>query len=116
MSQRQTVLDALTNAGAQGVTNGELNRLGIFRYSARIHELRAAGHQIRTENGDGGLATFFLEAPETRLEGGHAPPPSATCRGESHAVAGGGEQAALFDLPEPLGPKPISAITGREAA
>ena len=94
MTQREIVLKALRAAGSGGVTNGELNRAGVFRYSARIFELRQRGFRIRTESHAGGLARFFLEAePESA-----APPPSDP-KGEE-ARAGGGEQAALFDLPE----------------
>ena len=45
-----------------GVTNVELNRDACFRYSARIAELRADGHQIHTgPTLDNGLVVYTLE-------------------------------------------------------
>lgn len=110
MSQRETVLQALRDAGDRGVTNGELNRLGIFRYSARIHELRQAGHTIRTENGEGGLATFFLEH-DVEAQAAAPPAPVSPGVGASSGSAGG-EQAGLFDAP----PVATSAVTGKPVA
>lgn len=93
MTQRDTILDALRKAGSLGVTNGALNRLGIFRYSARIHELRERGYEIKTVNGADGLATFYLKAEPSPLPSSPPPPPR---------IDGDGEQAQLFQFP----PKP----------
>jgi biotin operon repressor len=87
VTHREQVLEALRAAGPAGVSNGYLNRLGIFRYSARIHELRDRGFEIRTVNGKGGLATFYLTAEPSPPS--VAPPPVGSL--------GGGEQAALFE-------------------
>lgn len=90
MTQRDTVLGALRKAGSLGVTNGALNRLGIFRYSARIHELRESGYVIRTQNGKDGLATFYLESEPSPLPSSPSSPPR---------IDEGGEQAQLFQFP-----------------
>lgn len=105
MTQRETILDALRKAGPLGVTNGALNRLGIFRYSARIHELRASGYEIRTVNGTDGLAIFYLEN-EPSPQPVSSPPSSSN-------VDGGGEQAQLFEFPKP---RPAHPLLDPEAA
>ena len=43
------VLSMLKHAGARGVTSGEFAQAYVLRYSARLHELRKAGYQIRIE-------------------------------------------------------------------
>lgn len=94
MTQKQKVLQALRAAGPLGVTNRQLHDLGVWRYSARILELRHAGHAIRTENHKGGLARFYLDTEPA--------PPSPP---EQHgSPIGGGEQAALFALPSAYDP------------
>ena len=45
------------------VTNTELNAIA-FRYSARLFELRKAGHVIETEKRDGGLVVYTLKGGE----------------------------------------------------
>lgn len=89
MSQRDQVLQALRQAGTNGVSNGYLNRLGIYRYSARVHELRRDGFEIRTVNGRDGLCTFYLTSEPSPPEPVSPSPP----RKED------GEQAQLFQLP-----------------
>lgn len=91
MTQKLTVLQALKDAGDRGVSNGELNALGIFRYSARVHELREEGHQIRTVNGKNGLAKFFYEGGPVRLEAARFETAPAQTVAE--------ETATLFELP-----------------
>lgn len=87
------------------MSNGALNRLGIFRYSARIHELRAEGYSIRTVNGRDGLATFYLTSEPSPPQ--PVPPPQPL------RMDGGGEQAALFEFPKP---KPAHPLLDPEAA
>lgn len=57
-TSKQRVLEALT-AGPK--TNVELNEI-CYRYGARIHELRRAGHQIEgpTRTGHRGVFTYEL--------------------------------------------------------
>lgn len=59
MSQRTKTLTLLRNAGERGVTNSEFIDWRIFRYAARLHELREEGFEIRTEV-FGSKATYKL--------------------------------------------------------
>lgn len=59
MSQRTKTLALLRNAGDRGVTNSEFIDWRIFRYAARLHELREEGFEIRTEV-FGSKATYKL--------------------------------------------------------
>jgi hypothetical protein len=49
MSQRLKTLSLLRHAGERGVTNSEFIDWRIFRYAARLHELREEGYEIRTQ-------------------------------------------------------------------
>ena len=49
MTQRETVLKMLQEAGISGVTNGDFLREYIPRFSGRIKELRKEGYVIVTE-------------------------------------------------------------------
>ena len=49
MGQRQTVLTMLEDAGERGVTSNTFFASHLPRFSARIHELRNAGHTITKE-------------------------------------------------------------------
>jgi len=60
MTKKEKVLSMLEAAGDRGVTNRELNDAGIFRYSARIKELRDEGKEILTTRIKGGLFKFRL--------------------------------------------------------
>ena len=42
------------------ITNIELNEMGIFRYSARIHELRDKGYPIESDRLDRAVWEFRL--------------------------------------------------------
>lgn len=64
--QRDKILTWLQMRGAKGVLNTELNEI-CLRYGARIHELRAAGHDIRTERLDDSRFRFVLVEPDTSL-------------------------------------------------
>lgn len=56
LTQKQRILEALEAKGS--VTNIELNNLGIYRYSARIKDLRDAGHLIEAVHVRDGLWKF----------------------------------------------------------
>jgi len=49
VSQRTRVLALLRHAGDRGVTNSEFIDWRIFRYAARLHELRDEGYEIDTK-------------------------------------------------------------------
>ena len=62
-TQNERLLRDLRDAGEEGVSAmWALHRLGIYRASARIMELRRAGHVIRTERENGRCAVYFLES------------------------------------------------------
>lgn len=61
--QRSDILNALKSARSQGRTNVQLNEI-CFRYGARIHELRRAGHKIDKEHIGGGVFRYTL-SPES---------------------------------------------------
>jgi hypothetical protein len=89
MTQRQTVLSMLKRAHKDGVTNGAFAEAGILRYSARIEELRKAGHFIVKQRVSGRCWKYTL------LE-------RSVPRPEYQAGAGAAvdaEQASLFELP-----------------
>ena len=60
MTKKEKVLSMLEAAGDRGVTNRELNEAGIYRYSARIKELRDEGKTIDTVRIKGGYFKFRL--------------------------------------------------------
>lgn len=49
MTQRERVLNMLRDAGSDGVSSNDFFRACLPRFSARIHELRNAGHTITKE-------------------------------------------------------------------
>lgn len=62
-TKKQLVLNMLRSAGKGGVDNRELNHAGVWRYSARIKELRDEGHNIKTQRLDHGHFRFILTEP-----------------------------------------------------
>lgn len=112
-SKKAITLEMLTKAGDQGVTNRALNDAGIFRYSARIHELKKEGHDIRKRHVKDGLYIFTLEngAFPTDLEPGRVSPGAATPQQETEP-AGDVDSASPAD-PLPLfDPEPVPPIRG----
>ena len=63
MTKKEQVLAMLQAAGDRGVTNRELNEAGIYRYSARIKELRDEGTEVDTIRIKGGYFKFRLVSP-----------------------------------------------------
>jgi hypothetical protein len=60
-SSKDRILAALQDAGARGVTNHEFNDgMRIYRYGARIEELRKAGHAIASIDEGNGCWRFVL--------------------------------------------------------
>jgi hypothetical protein len=60
VSQREKVLTMLEQAGTDGVTNGQFVNVSILRYSARIKELRDAGHRIEKHRVTDGTFRYTL--------------------------------------------------------
>lgn len=71
-SQSQAVLAQL-KAGRRITQLDALDELGCARLAARIHELREAGHAIKSESvttpSGARIAEYRLERPEYRQEG-----------------------------------------------
>lgn len=63
LTKKQLTLNLLRSAGKTGVDNRELNHAGIWRYSARIKELRDEGYNIRTIRLGQGHFRFILTEP-----------------------------------------------------
>lgn len=93
MTHKDTILACLRDAGTRGVTNVEFNRFPIFRYSARIHELRKQGHTIRTIPEGGSVVRFVLEAEAPVASPGGQSPPALS------DLAPGDAAGQLFDTP-----------------
>ena len=64
-NQRERILGLLKEREDEWIPLYEITSLAA-QYSARIHELRAAGHQIenRTEHRDGQVLSWFRLAPQ----------------------------------------------------
>jgi len=88
VAQRDTVLQALRDAGDRGVHSFELTSVGITRSAARVHELRARGHTItaRRERLNG-----VAEGVRYTLQSEAVPQPAVTV--DDH------DQARLFAPP-----------------
>lgn len=115
MSQRERVLEMLEAAGPEGVTTAEFIQAFVSRFSARVEELRKAGHSISTQRISKGSFRYTLESSEPA-------PPSPVDEGSDSAkdggqpatpptpgVAGDLEEGVLFDVD--IGP--VSAVTGK---
>ena len=64
LTQRERVLSMLTEAGDEGVPTASFLREMIPRFSARIEELREAGHTIRSERVSSGSWRYTLVGDE----------------------------------------------------
>ena len=63
MTKKEQVLSMLEAAGERGVTNRQFTEAGIYRYSARIKELRDEGTNVDTIRIRGGYFKFRLASP-----------------------------------------------------
>jgi hypothetical protein len=61
ITQRQKIINALKEAGAEGVTNAELSKISL-RYGAHLGDLYRKGYKILKFNLDGGLYKYVLIA------------------------------------------------------
>ena len=59
-TQRQNLILFLRERGDKGATNTELIALGLYRYSSRIHECRAAGYPLESVCETEGRWRYFL--------------------------------------------------------
>lgn len=93
-TQRDRVLGMLRGAGAAGVTTAEFLTAYVPRFSARIEELRKAGHVIGRTRISNGSWRYIL-ARDAGVPAIPANPPLASDSGHANV--------SLFDLP-PQGP------------
>lgn len=98
-SQREQILQLLIEAGGE-VPTTRLAEVGGLQYSARVHELRAAGHNIlnRTEVRDGVRRGFFRLA-STPNSSARVDQPQVPARPTPDSGVGTdqiGEQQSLF--------------------
>jgi hypothetical protein len=92
VSQQQDVIRMLEQAGPEGVTSNQFYAACLPRFSARIHELRNKGFDIRKEPVEQGHFRYTLHRGQSRA-------PGETLRdGPGHPPAGASIQA----VPEPL--------------
>lgn len=101
-SKKEITLRMLTEAGSEGVTNRQLNDAGIYRYSARIKELRFAGHDILTRRAVGGKFIFILRGGEPPLPAAEKPGPSPGSATPKQTT-----DSAGFDKAAPADPLPL---------
>lgn len=59
LTQRQKIVEALRNAGDEGMTNAELNKIGL-RFGGSLGELYKLGYKIRKEKEHGGTWRYFF--------------------------------------------------------
>ena len=84
MSQRKTqrdrILDVLTNAHGEWVPLPTILELKISQFGARIKEARALGHQIenKTETVNGIVHSWYRLVSEPRTAQGSTPPESTS--------------------------------------
>lgn len=60
ITQKLRILELLMRNGVKGTTSEDLAKIGGFRYSARINELRKSGYVIQTKNRKGTECCTYL--------------------------------------------------------
>jgi len=81
-TQKQTVLAMLEQAGPEGVTSNQFYNARLPRFPARIHELKAEGHDVVKEPVEQGHFRYILvgrsltpqQSSADLGESGNAPP------------------------------------------
>jgi hypothetical protein len=61
------IVQALKDAGPEGVTNAELNKI-TFKYDARISDLRRKGYVIKTEYIARGVYKYYLISTPSQIK------------------------------------------------
>jgi hypothetical protein len=65
LTQKQKIINALKDAGEDGMTNAELSKISL-RYGGHIGNLYREGYKIKKYNLDGGLYKYvFVSEPST---------------------------------------------------
>ena len=110
-TQKETVLAMLDEAGPKGVTSNQFYAACLPRFGARIHELKAEGHEVVKEPVEQGHFRYILvgrsrhpqQSPPDLGGVGNSPPNL----GGAHAQGSGrvstqGEDSFRSLTPEPL--------------
>lgn len=61
LTQRQKIINALKEAGSEGMTNAELSKISL-RYGGQLGALYRQGYKIEKRNLDGGVYNYTLIA------------------------------------------------------
>lgn len=109
MNKRETVLAMLTNA-THGVTGREFVDAGVFRYSARIKELRDKGYIIESKRLSQGNFQFRLVGNPTDETA-----PSVAESGQNRDSSGGIGQPSDDPLPIEIPEQPMFACDLRNS-
>lgn len=67
ITQRQKIVKALKDAGADGMTNVEMNKISM-RFGGHIDELYRQGYKIRKINLGGGLWRYFFISEPSQIQ------------------------------------------------
>lgn len=125
MTQREKVLTKLEQAGEDGVTTADFLADYMPRFSARIKELRDAGHLIATERISASSSRYTLRrsrgeerkhgGPETgsRVSGGSNS--SGRAAANSGEQRGGGGSPPVTALPTLFEPEPLRPLRHYES-
>lgn len=108
MGQRQTVLTMLEEAAGNGVSSNQFYAAHLPRFSARIHELRNAGHVITKEPVEQGHFLYRLvkvSATTTQTD------PSLCVR----AVHGGADLGQSPSTPERQRNRQVADVAGESS-
>ena len=108
MTQRERVLNMLRDAGSDGVSSNDFFRACLPRFSARIHELRNAGHTITKEPVEQGHFLYRLvkvSATTTQTD------PSLCVR----AVHGGADLGQSPSTPERQRNRQVADVAGESS-
>ena len=110
-TQKETVLAMLDQAGPEGVTSNQFYAACLPRFGARIHELKAEGHEVVKEPVEDGHFRYILvgrspvpqQSPPDLGEVGNSPPNLGGVHAQrSGSVDTQGEDSVAFLTPEPL--------------
>lgn len=103
MTQQETVIEMLEQAGAEGVTSNQFYAACLPRFSARIHELRNKGLDIRKEPIQNGHFRYTLHRE-------HSIAPGETLRDGAGRSVGQSQQADVPSSEESAVPEPLFEV------
>ena len=112
MSQRERVYTMLEQAGREGVTNGQFVDAQILRYSARIKELRDAGHRIEKHRITDGTFRYQLQ-PVTQACPAEGPRGAVVESSALRTAESRGSRRGMGVVPQTEPNQRAAAISGR---